>query len=687
MTDDLQRAAHSQELKAADDILNGNAPRDRSAAAADSSPFGNMCRQAVLSRGGDHIRRGDHHVSSGKTKAENIVAQLELPGEDRSLSVELLSDLPGPQISKIHGLVTREEIDHIIRKASPNFKAAVVFEGGSITTAKYRTSSTSWLKDDESDVVVSRVLERIKVVTGLSLVSSEELQVARYIDKDHGKYEPHYDWGTPQRVTRDFSISRNGESIGARIATLLIYLNDVDFGGETTFVNRNLTVAPEAGSAILFYNLDPSAAGDIELLHGACPVLRGEKLIMTKWIHELGNEALFDAAEGQKRLARDWKSLAEKLRGNEKHQEPLVLGKSCEERRAAGGCVAHALRMARVCPGSCEENLLNSEVRKRQIFEGVISPNVAQDILQLATSSAMTPGDGYDGRLRPLSMREVFSGTRLVAAARWAVSQPTAAGQAKAVRWVRALLTAVTQMSRAASIAAGSPNGLLLDGAHLACRSAVAALPAELASTDELFNMQDKSISAGSDIEVGTMTIAEARAKCLATPTCEGFTFKGAPTDDPVTIYMKSKQDLFGAGYGWTSYLRRREPEIPDSHPPHADNCHKQGRDCVAAPPQFYWRSHSATLFLHGPDSGDFTGGSFFYSPTWESPRADRLRVTPLPGRMLVFDAGDANIHGVEEVTNGTWCAISAWFTTDSERAMAARDLDIAEEILSATIA
>jgi len=340
--------------------------------------------------------------------------------------------------------------------------------------------------------------------------------------------------------------------------------------------------------------------------------------------------------------------------------------------------------MARACPGKCEEHLTDSKVRGRRTYEGVISADVARDILQLAASSAMVTGDGYGGRKRPLSMREVFSGLRPIRAAHWAISQPSAGGQqAAAVRWVRAFLNAAAQMLKKVGNTGEVSGDLLLDGIHLACRSAAQKPRGDDEEAEDLFHVQNLPISAGSDLLVDTMTIAEARAKCLALDDCAGCTFEDAPTNKPVLVYFKSKQELYGGSHGWTSYLRRRQPEIPDSHPPHADNCYRHGRDCMASRPRQFWRTRSATLFLHGPESGDFSGGDFFYSSTWETPIDERLRVTPQVGRMVSFDSGAANIHGVEEVKQGTRCSISAWYTTDPTRAAASKDLEIAEALLS----
>ena len=49
-------------------------------------------------------------------------------------------------------------------------------------------------------------------------------------------------------------------------------------GGRTVFPRIGAGVAPEAGSAVFWYNLHNSGEPDRLTLHGACPVLYG-----TKW--------------------------------------------------------------------------------------------------------------------------------------------------------------------------------------------------------------------------------------------------------------------------------------------------------------------------------------------------------------------------------------------------------------------
>ena len=54
-------------------------------------------------------------------------------------------------------------------------------------------------------------------------------------------------------------------------------LSDVLSGGSTVFTRLGLQVAPVKGAAIFWYNLYRNGEGILETIHGACPVLMGEK--------------------------------------------------------------------------------------------------------------------------------------------------------------------------------------------------------------------------------------------------------------------------------------------------------------------------------------------------------------------------------------------------------------------------
>ena len=88
---------------------------------------------------------------------------------------------------------------------------------------------------------------------------------------------------------------------------MLMYLSDVESGGETVFdaaddlpsrppadpagladcakkTNASLAVRPRAGDALLFWSLRPDGSLDPASLHGGCPVLKGKKWSATKWL-------------------------------------------------------------------------------------------------------------------------------------------------------------------------------------------------------------------------------------------------------------------------------------------------------------------------------------------------------------------------------------------------------------------
>ncbi|KAL3799847.1 hypothetical protein ACHAWO_009968 [Cyclotella atomus] len=88
--------------------------------------------------------------------------------------------------------------------------------------------------------------------------------------------QSHHDFG----YDRMSSVHQPSRSIN-----VLLYLNDVEEGGETSFprwfnaeTTGGLDVKPEKGKAVLFYMLLPDGNSDDLSQHAALPVIKGEKM-------------------------------------------------------------------------------------------------------------------------------------------------------------------------------------------------------------------------------------------------------------------------------------------------------------------------------------------------------------------------------------------------------------------------
>ncbi|KAG7579519.1 Oxoglutarate/iron-dependent dioxygenase [Arabidopsis thaliana x Arabidopsis arenosa] len=199
-----------------------------------------------------------------------------------------------PRAVVYHNFLSNEECEHLISLAKPSMvKSTVVDEktGGS-KDSRVRTSSGTFLRRGH-DEVVEVIEKRISDFTFIPVENGEGLQVLHY--QVGQKYEPHYDYFLDEFNTK------NG---GQRIATVLMYLSDVDDGGETVFPaargnisavpwwnelskcgKEGLSVLPKKRDALLFWNMRPDASLDPSSLHGGCPVVKGNKWSSTKWFH------------------------------------------------------------------------------------------------------------------------------------------------------------------------------------------------------------------------------------------------------------------------------------------------------------------------------------------------------------------------------------------------------------------
>lgn len=130
------------------------------------------------------------------------------------------------------------------------------------------------------DLCVAYAERRIATRAGIALELAEPLAVLRY--EVGQEYRLHYDYIAPAAIAGNPWYRK----VGQRVTTLITYLNVPDAGGATDFPRRSLVVLPEAGTGVLWHNVLPDGAQDMDSIHAGLPVLRGEKWVATLWFRE-----------------------------------------------------------------------------------------------------------------------------------------------------------------------------------------------------------------------------------------------------------------------------------------------------------------------------------------------------------------------------------------------------------------
>lgn len=193
--------------------------------------------------------------------------------------VHVLLTMTQPRIVVLGNLLSDEECDAIIDAARPRMARSLTVAtqtGGEELNAD-RTSNGMFFARGETEVV-ARLEARIARLVNWPVENGEGLQILQY--RPGAEYKPHHDYFDPAAPGTP-SILRRG---GQRVGTLVIYLNDPEKGGGTTFPEVQLAVAPRRGNAVFFSYERPDAS--TRTLHGGAPVIAGEKWIATKWLRE-----------------------------------------------------------------------------------------------------------------------------------------------------------------------------------------------------------------------------------------------------------------------------------------------------------------------------------------------------------------------------------------------------------------
>lgn len=183
-----------------------------------------------------------------------------------------------PEVAFFNDFLSADECDWMVRESAIKLKKSTVIDNdtGDRVEHAQRISDGTWFNRGENETVM-RIEQRIARLTNSGVNNGEGLQILHYVIG--GRYDPHLDY-FPPNVGGEIHMRAGGQ----RVATFIMYLNDVEAGGETIFPSLRMKFMPRKGSAIYFSYTNSTGHSDERTLHGGAPVLRGEKWISTKWI-------------------------------------------------------------------------------------------------------------------------------------------------------------------------------------------------------------------------------------------------------------------------------------------------------------------------------------------------------------------------------------------------------------------
>jgi len=139
----------------------------------------------------------------------------------------------------------------------------------------YRTSYSGDV--ERSDPFVRMIERRIDDLLGIEPEWGETMQGQRY--QEGQEFREHCDWFWTQA---DYW-TQERERGGQRSWTAMIYLCDVEEGGQTCFTRIGVSVPPQRGALLVWNNAAPDGSPNVDTLHAALPVIRGTKYVITKW--------------------------------------------------------------------------------------------------------------------------------------------------------------------------------------------------------------------------------------------------------------------------------------------------------------------------------------------------------------------------------------------------------------------
>ncbi len=195
--------------------------------------------------------------------------------------IEVLAALEKPHVIVFRNVLSKEECEQMIELSRSKLARSTTVDDatGKAQVHEHRTSSGTFFKINETPFI-AKLDKRVSALMNLPVHNGEGLQILNY--QIGGEYKPHYDYFPPDLPGSAAHIAVGGQ----RVSTLIMYLNDVEDGGETIFPEIGMRVAARQGNGVYFAYTNSMNQVDPLSYHGGNPVIKGEKWISTKWMRQ-----------------------------------------------------------------------------------------------------------------------------------------------------------------------------------------------------------------------------------------------------------------------------------------------------------------------------------------------------------------------------------------------------------------
>lgn len=186
--------------------------------------------------------------------------------EDRE--IRIIAKYEEPLVVVLGNMLSDEECDELMKISKEQLQRSKIGQDHEVNSI--RTSSGVFCERNET---VTRIEQRLSQIMNIPIENGDGLQVLQYTPGQ--EYQPHFDF---------FAETSRAGAANNRISTIVMYLNDVEEGGETTFPKLHLSIFPSKGMAVYFeYFYSDQELNDLTL-HAGTPVIKGEKWVATMWM-------------------------------------------------------------------------------------------------------------------------------------------------------------------------------------------------------------------------------------------------------------------------------------------------------------------------------------------------------------------------------------------------------------------